>query len=159
MAGRSTFSTGRQLPYIRNCPRDRKDARLALMPLVSVSSPDGVEATAARLLASMERRGLEIFARIDHGAGARAAGMDIGEELLLLFGDPRVGTLLMETERTVGYELPLRLLVWESQEGTRVGYRPARALEDEYGLAGRAEILEHMDGLFSQLLAEAVAAG
>lgn len=126
------------------------------MPLVSVSSPDGVEPTAQRLLASIERRGLEVFARIDHGAGARAAGMDIGEELLLVFGDPRVGTLLMETDRTVGYELPLRVLVWETQDGTRLGYRPVRALQDEYGISVRAEILERMDGLLAELLAEAI---
>jgi uncharacterized protein (DUF302 family) len=81
------------------------------MSLTAAESPHSVSETMDRLVAALDRRGIAVFARVDHGGGARAAGLERDEELLV-FGDPRVGTLLMQADPTIGYELPLRALVW-----------------------------------------------
>ena len=74
-------------------------------------------AVVARIDALAEARGLIVFARVDHAAGARAAGLTLAPTVLLLLGDPRVGTPLMTMARTAGLDLPLRVLVWEDDQG------------------------------------------
>ena len=95
-----------------------------------------------------------MFARIDHGGGAHAAGLELAEEQLVIFGDPHVGTLLMQRDATVGYELPLRLLVWDDGGQTMVGYRPPGELAGEYDLGEETGVLERMGGLLAQIVAE-----
>ncbi len=120
-------------------------------------SPHSVRVTTDRVLAALERRNIELFARVDHAAGARSAGLELADEELLIFGDARVGTLLMQSDPRVGYELPLRMLVWDHGAQTMVGYRPAVELADDYELAAQVGVLERMDGLLAQLVAESVA--
>jgi len=129
------------------------------MSLLTVSSPHSVKATADRVVALLERRGIELFARIDHGGGARADGLKLADEELLIFGSPRAGTPLMQSDATIGYELPLRMLVWGHRGETRIAYRPARELKDSYGVADHAEILDGMDGLLKDLVAYGVERG
>jgi uncharacterized protein (DUF302 family) len=127
------------------------------MSMVLAQSPHGVAATADRLLAALGDRGITVFARIDHSGGARAVGLELPEEELLVFGDPRAGTPLMQDDPQVGYELPLRVLVWEARGETLVGYvRPAE-LAERYAVGGRAELLERMTNLLEGLVAEATA--
>jgi uncharacterized protein (DUF302 family) len=114
--------------------------------------------TVDRLVTALGARGTRVFARIDHAAAAREAGLELADEQLLVFGDPRVGTFLMQEEASVGYELPLRLLVWDDGGATRIGWRPPTELAGEYGLSAQAEVLERMEGLLEQLVAEATAA-
>jgi uncharacterized OsmC-like protein/uncharacterized protein (DUF302 family) len=76
-----------------------------------------VDAVVARIEALAEARGLTVFARVDHAAGARAAGQSLPPTVLLLLGDAHVGTPLMVMARTAGLDLPLRVLVWEGDEG------------------------------------------
>jgi putative redox protein len=70
-----------------------------------------------RLEVEAEARGLTVFARIDHAAGAAAAGLTLAPTVLLLLGDARGGTPLMALGRSVGLDLPLRLLAWEDALG------------------------------------------
>ncbi len=127
------------------------------MSLTIAESPLSVAATIGRVLAVLDARGIELFARVDHGGGARAAGLQLADEELLIFGDPRVGTLLMQGDPSIGYELPLRLLVWDDAGHTRIGYRPPSELADEYAVADHIEVLERMDQLLAQIVAESVA--
>ncbi len=129
------------------------------MAFTTRESPHGVAATMDRAVAAVEARGLIVFARVDHGAGARSAGLELGDEELLLFGNPQVGTLLMQSDPTVGYELPIRLLAWESGGRTLVGYRPASELADDYEIGERGDVLQRMDTLMEELIDETVAPG
>jgi uncharacterized protein (DUF302 family) len=65
-----------------------------------------------------------------------------------------VGTLLMQSDPAVGYELPLRVLVWDAGEGTKVGYRLPQELAGDFALSARAEVLERMAALLAALVAE-----
>jgi beta-galactosidase len=127
------------------------------MSLTVAESPHSVQATIDRVVAGLGARDIELFARIDHAGGARAAGLELAEEELLIFGDPRAGTLLMQGDPSIGYELPLRLLVWDDAGQTRIGYRPPSELADDYGVADHLDVLERMDQLLQRIVAEGVA--
>jgi beta-galactosidase len=77
---------------------------------------------------------------------------------VVIFGDPHAGTPLMQTDPQVGYELPLRLLVWDAGGQTTIGYRRPTELVADYQLAARLDVLERMTALLEQLVAEAIAA-
>jgi len=127
------------------------------MTLVRFSSPDGVARTMDKLVGAVERRGIEIFARIDHGGAARAAGLELADEEVLVFGDPRVGTLLMQADPEVGYDLPLRMLVRDVGGEAEVAYRRVSELAVSYALGEQGEVLERIEGLLEQLAQEAAA--
>jgi uncharacterized protein (DUF302 family) len=67
------------------------------MALTTSTSPHSVPATVERVLGGLEKSGIELFARVDHGEGAVAAGLELGDEVLLIFGDPKTGTPLMQS--------------------------------------------------------------
>jgi uncharacterized protein (DUF302 family) len=128
------------------------------MTLRVVHSPHSVAATTERLLQALGDRGITMFARIDHAGGARAAGLELPDEELVIFGDPRAGTLLMALDPQVGYELPLRLLLWDAAGGTLVGYRPPTELAQRYAVGEHTELLGQMTRLLEGLVAEITAA-
>ncbi len=127
------------------------------MSLVALDSPHSVAVTMDRLVAALEGRGITVFARVDHGGGARAAGLELADEEVVIFGDPRSGTLLMQGNPEIGYELPLRLLAWDVQGSTRVGYRRPMEVAEGYPGADQAEMLGRMDGLLEELIRESTA--
>jgi uncharacterized protein (DUF302 family) len=127
------------------------------MSLQVVQSPHSVAVTIDRLVKTLGDRGIRVFARVDHAGGARHAGLELPDEELLIFGDPRAGTLLMQADAQVGYELPLRVLAWDAEGQTLVGYRPPGELAERYAVRERAEVLERMTGLLEQLVAEITA--
>jgi uncharacterized protein (DUF302 family) len=111
--------------------------------------------TVGSLLAAIERRGLTVFARIDHAAAAREAGLELAEEEVVLFGSPRAGTPLMLNDRRIGIELPLRILVWREATETLLAYSDPRDLSDEYDVAEHRSTLEQMAALLEELVSEA----
>jgi uncharacterized protein (DUF302 family) len=126
------------------------------MPLITVNSPHTVRATIDRVLGALESRDIHVFARIDHAAGARAVGLELADEEVVIFGDPRAGTPLMQSDPAIGYELPLRLLAWDAGGQTRIGYRPPTELAADYEVTDRIAVLERMNQLLAQIVAESV---
>ncbi len=99
--------------------------------LSSFSVPE----TVRRLEETVRARGLTLFARIDHGGGARDVGLDMREEQLIVFGNPRLGTPLMVARPLVGLELPLRVLVWRDAEGrVWVSYNESAFIAQRFAL-------------------------
>lgn len=85
--------------------------------LIEFKSPYPVAETLNRLEASAKQRGLKVFARIDHAAGAASVGKNLRPTELLIFGSPQGGTPLMECAQTVGIDLPLKALAWQDEKG------------------------------------------
>jgi uncharacterized protein (DUF302 family) len=85
--------------------------------LTSIRSNFGPKETMARLEAEIRAHGMTVFARIDHAAGASAAGLELRPTELIIFGNARGGTPLMQSVQTVGIDLPLKALVWEDASG------------------------------------------
>jgi uncharacterized protein (DUF302 family) len=127
------------------------------MSLTAADSPHDVRTTIDRLVASLKRRGIAVLAHIDHSGGARAAGLELADEELLIFGDPRVGTLLMQRDPEIGYELPLRVLVWDADGQTRIAFRAPAEVAAGYAATDQVEILGKMDALLEELVAESTA--
>ena len=125
----------------------------------SIKSSTGHAETLRRLTAAIERRGLTMFAQVDHAAAARAVGMELPDELVVLFGNPRAGTPLMQQDPRVGIELPLRLLVWDDGQQTLIGYNDPHQLADLYDVGAQASTLEAMASLLDQLAQEAAGGG
>ncbi len=76
----------------------------------------------ARLRETLDAHGLQLFARIDHAAGARKGDLELEPTVLLIFGNASVGSPLMQADPRVGIEFPLRMLIWQDPDGTHVGY-------------------------------------
>ena len=85
--------------------------------LIPLPSRNSARDTADRLEAALKAHGITLFARIDHAAGAASAGLELRPTEVLIFGDPRAGTPLMQAAQTMGLDLPLKVLVWEDAEG------------------------------------------
>ena len=85
--------------------------------LVSVASRHSAAETMARLLAALKKRDLAVFARVDHAAAAAAAGMPLRPTEVVLFGNPKGGTPLMQDQQRAGIDLPLKALVWQDAAG------------------------------------------
>ncbi len=85
--------------------------------LVIVEGAHDVPATVQRLKEAVEGAGLTLFATIDHAAGAEGVGLALRPTVLVVFGNPKVGTPLMQAGQTAGLDLPLRVLVYEDADG------------------------------------------
>lgn len=85
--------------------------------LITVASRFSVRETIDRLTAAATSAGLLVFARIDHASGAAQVGMELRPTELLIFGNPRGGTPLMQDKQTAGIDLPIKALAWEDEEG------------------------------------------
>ncbi len=113
--------------------------------------------TLAKLLGAITRRGLEVFAQFDHAAAAREVGLELAPEVVVVFGNPRAGTPLMQGDPRVGIELPLRMLVWEADGVTVVGYNDPAELAGSYAVGDQLATLEAMSRLLADLAREATA--
>jgi uncharacterized protein (DUF302 family) len=85
--------------------------------LVSIASRYAAAETMQRLLAALKKRDLTIFARIDHAANAAAVGMELRPTEVVLFGNPKGGTVPMQDQQRAGIDLPLKALVWQDSDG------------------------------------------
>src|SRR5579862_9816272 len=108
--------------------------------LVVIQSRHGPAETADRLAAAIAEHGMTVMARIDHAGAAAKVGMQLRATELLIFGNPRGGTPLMQAAQTIGIDLPLKALVWQDEEGrTWVGYNDPRWLAARHGVVGPAQ--------------------
>jgi uncharacterized protein (DUF302 family) len=115
----------------------------------------GFAATMTALVAGIERRGLTVFALVDHAGGAREAGLELNDEQVILFGNPRSGTPLMQDDPRIGIELPLRILVWQDDAEVCIGYRDPRELSSTYDVRAHEATLDQMAKLLEELATDA----
>jgi uncharacterized protein (DUF302 family) len=103
--------------------------------LVTLASNHDFPTTLSRLTNAMNARQATIFAVIDHAAGAEAAGLALAPTTVVVFGDPRAGTALMQVRQTAGIDLPLKILVWRDEAGAVwLGYNDPAWIARRHGL-------------------------
>jgi uncharacterized protein (DUF302 family) len=108
--------------------------------LESVRSNQGPKDTMDKLEAAVKAKGMTVFARIDHAAGAAAAGLSLRPTELLVFGNAKGGTPLMQAAQTIGLDLPLKALVWQDGSGTTwLSYNDPAWLARRHGLGHEAD--------------------
>jgi len=108
--------------------------------LMTVHSGHGPKDTMNRLEAEVKAKGMTVFARIDHAAGAAEAGLSLRPTEVLIFGNAKGGTPLMQAGQAIGIDLPLKALVWQDASGTTwLSYNEPSWLAKRYGLGCEVE--------------------
>ena len=103
--------------------------------LIALKSPHGARETIDRLEEVVKAKGLNVFARIDHAAGAAKVGKSLRATELLIFGNPQGGTPLMECAQSAGIDLPLKALAWQDDSGqVWLGYNDPEWLARRHGV-------------------------
>lgn len=109
--------------------------------LTTIPSSYGPKDTMNRLEAAVKAKGMTVFARIDHAAGATAVGLSLRPTEVLIFGNAKAGTPLMQSVQTIGLDLPLKALVWQDISGkTWLSYNDPAWLAKRHGLSGEAAV-------------------
>jgi uncharacterized protein (DUF302 family) len=104
--------------------------------------PSGFEPqdTMNRLETAVKAKGMTVFARIDHAAGAAAVGLSLRPTEVLIFGNAKGGTPLMQAAQTIGIDLPLKALAWQDASGkTWLSYNDPDWLAKRHELGGETE--------------------
>ena len=128
------------------------DSLRVIEGLTSIQSTFGPKETMDRLEAEIHQKGMNVFARIDHAAGAAEAGLTLRPTELIIFGNARGGTPLMESSQTVGIDLPLKALVWEDASGkTWISYNEPGWIAQRHGLANAQPLITKMADLLSMV--------
>lgn len=110
-------------------------ASAARAEVIRTPSPYPVKETIDRLEGLARERGLTVFGRVDHAAGAKRVGQELRPTELLIFGNPVTGTPLMQAEQTMGLSLPLKALAWQDVDGqVWLGYDAPAAVAAERGV-------------------------
>jgi uncharacterized protein (DUF302 family) len=104
--------------------------------LTTIASNYGPKETMDRLEAEIKAKGMTVFAGVDHAAGAAQAGLSLRPTEVLLFGNAKAGTPLMQANQTIGIDLPLKALVWQDADGkVWLSYNEPNWLATRHGLA------------------------
>jgi uncharacterized protein (DUF302 family) len=125
--------------------------------LVTRVSQFGPKETMDRLAAAVTARGMAVLARIDHAGAAASVGLTLRPTEVLIFGNPKAGTLLMQAVQTMGIDLPLKALVWQDESNvTWLGYNDPHWLAGLHGLGdAQAGVLAAMTQALEVVSAEA----
>ena len=105
--------------------------------VVNVQSNFNVEETASRMECILKAKGMTVFSRIQHAEGARQVGIELRDTELIIFGNPKVGSPLMQCRQSVAIDLPQKALIWKDAEGKIwISYNDPKYLAKRHNLAG-----------------------
>lgn len=123
---------------------------------ITKKSTNSVQVSMDRLESALKQRGVGIVARVDHAGAAQKAGLSLRPTQLLIFGNPKLGTPLMQNGQQIGLDLPLKVLAWEDAKGqTWMTYENPGAMAARHGVKEPAEILKKMAGVLDAVTSEA----
>ncbi|WP_019507623.1 DUF302 domain-containing protein [Pleurocapsa sp. PCC 7319] len=125
--------------------------------LKTKSSPYDVSETVYRLEQIINDKGLTLFTNVDHSVNAEKIGAELKPTQLLIFGNPKVGTPLMECSPTTAIDLPQKILVWQNEdEQTQITYNQPQYLKKRHGIHGCDEMLAKVSGVLKDITARAI---
>jgi uncharacterized protein (DUF302 family) len=133
---------------------------MAAQGLTTIPSSYGPQDTMNRLEAAVKAKGMTVFARIDHADGATGAGLSLRPTEVLIFGNAKAGTPLMQSVQTIGLDLPLKALVWQDASGkTWLSYNDPAWLAKRHGLSGETEAVVNIMAGALEAVAKAATTG
>jgi uncharacterized protein (DUF302 family) len=121
------------------------------------TSPKSVADTVSALTTAVDGAGATVVAVVDHAASAKKAGMELPPTTLVIFGNPKLGTPLMQKNRQIAMDLPMRVLVWQDGDTTKVGYLKPESMASWYGIAADNPSIKTMTGALDKLTNAATA--
>lgn len=108
--------------------------------LTTIQSHYPVKETIDRLASIIESKGMTVFARLDHAENAVKQGLPLRPTELIIFGNPKVGTILMQDKQTSGIDLPVKALAWEDENGkTWLTYNDMDWIASRHGLDAKSD--------------------
>lgn len=132
---------------------------MAVQGLTTIKCNHAPSETMARLEAAVKAKGLTVFARIDHAGGASEAGLALRPTEVLIFGNAKGGTPLMQAVQTIGIDLPLKALVWQDASGeTWLSWNDPAWLAARHGLSGVEAVTGKLTALLDDLARTATTA-
>lgn len=124
--------------------------------LITITSPYDVATTSDRLETIIREKGLTLFTRIDHSANAQKNGAELKPTQLLIFGNPKIGTPLMNCAATTGIDLPQKILVLQGENNqTQVIYNAPEYLQQRHNISGCDQFLTKVSGALQGITAAA----
>ena len=124
--------------------------------VISAKSAFNVEETANRIESILNEKGMTIFKRVNHSEGAANVGIDLRATELIIFGNPKVGSPLMQCQQTVAIDLPQKALIWEDSESqVWISYNDPRYLEKRHNISGCEEVLSKIEKALSGIISKA----
>lgn len=125
---------------------------LATESMISVESNYSVKATADRFEEILENKGLTIFARINHSENASAVNLELAPAEVIIFGNPKVGTPLMQCSKTVAIDLPQKALFWKNSKGkVFLSYNNPEYLKERHNINGCESAINKISGVLGKL--------
>ncbi len=114
--------------------------------LVSVKSSHDVKTTADRLESTLKQKGMTVFTRINHAQGAQKIGKALRPTELIIFGNPKVGTPLMQCRQSVAIDLPQKALIWQDEKGqVWLSYNNPNYLVERHEITGCGEVINKVE--------------
>ncbi len=125
--------------------------------MITKKSQFDVNDTLDRLETILNEKGIKPVARVDHAAAAKAVDMELRPTQVLFFGNPKLGTQLMQSDQLAGLELPMRILAWEAEDGsTWLGYHSPQTIVDSLNLQNVSDATDMMITAIDTLTENAV---
>ncbi len=129
---------------------------LANNGLTSVKSAHDVKTTADRLEAVLKKKGMTVFTRIDHAKGAKSVGKELRPTELVIFGNPKIGSVLMNCTQTIAIDLPQKALIWQDASGqVWLSYNNPSELAKRHRVSGCAKVINKVTGALGKFAAAA----
>ncbi len=123
---------------------------MAANGVISVQSDFDVEETADRLENILKEKGMTVFNRIDHSEGASSVGIDLRDTVLLIFGNPKVGSPLMKCQQVAALDLPQKALIWkDAEDAVYVSYNDPKYVQMRHNVTGCEEVLAKIEKALS----------
>lgn len=118
--------------------------------MVSVESPHTVATTMDKLSAALESKGMTIFGRVNHEQNAQGVELSLRPTEVLIFGNPKIGTPLMNCAQSVALDLPQKMLAWQDESGqTYLGWNDPMYLKARHAIEGCDEVLGKVSAALS----------
>jgi len=125
--------------------------------MITKKSSHNVSVTLDRLAAALKEKGITVAVRWDHASAAKGVGMPLRPMEVLIFGNPKLGTPLMQSNPRAGVDLPLKVLAWEDGKGqVWVGYTKPDALAARYDISNQGEVIKKITGALDGLTNQAI---
>ncbi len=120
--------------------------------LITLPSAYGVSETIDRLEAIFAKKGITVFLRADHTKNAQSVGAELRPTTTLIFGNPKLGTPLMQSNQVIGIDLPLKVLAWEDENGkTWLAYNDPAFLAKRHGIKDRDPVFAKIAGALKKM--------
>ena len=127
-----------------------------IKPYEDFQSPLAFEETVVALQKTLNSKGITIFATIEHHKAAEAVGESMSPATVLIVGNPKVGTALMQENHLLAIELPLKILIYEEGKTVNIRYEKVTAIAEKYHIKQNFSTAEKIDAVMLQLIKSSI---